>query len=209
MKYIIMCGGNYHTETPKQLRLIKGEPIAYRTVRLLQKAGVEDIAISTNSDAFDWIGIPILKHKNNFGNGGHWLEGFYFVDEPVCYLFGDVVFSENAIRTIVNVQADTIQFFASAPPFHEKYIKKWAEPFGFKVITTDYFRDCVQRAIDLANLGKFRRDPIAWELWQIIQRTQLNRVRHDNYCVINDWTCDIDNEEDYRKFIIATWDEQI
>ena len=125
MIYIVMCGGTYG-EKPKQLLHVKGECIVERTIRLLRKCGVEDIAISTNDDRFEWLGVPILKHENDFlcGKNEHkWLKAFYPSTTPVCYIFGDVYFSEEAIRKIVETETDSIMFFASAPPFAKEYMK--------------------------------------------------------------------------------------
>ena len=46
----------------------------------------------------------------------------------------------------------------------------------------------------------FKRNPIAWELWQVIKNTPLNQIDYTNYVAINDYTCDIDSEEDIEKF---------
>jgi hypothetical protein len=40
----------------------------------------------------------------------------------------------------------------------------------------------------------WRREPISWELWQIIKDTRPNNIVYDNYTVINDYTCDVDSE---------------
>lgn len=200
MKYIIMCGGDYHVKTPRQLLKIKGEPIVARTIRLLQESGVEDIAISSNDERFENFGVPCLRNGlNTFGNGGHWVDGFYPSKEPVCYIFGDVVFSPEAIKTIIGVKTKNIEFFASSPPFSANYVKGWAEPFAFKVVATDFFRMCVDTTRKLAEEKRFNREPISWELWQVIKCTQLNRIDYSNYFVINDWTCDVDRPEDLKK----------
>ena len=196
-----MCGGDYHTDIPKQLRDIKGEPIVARTIRLLRENGVEDIAISSNDERFEGFGVPVFHHKNEFGNGGHWLEAFYPTNDPVCYIFGDVVFSENAIKEIVETDTDSIEFFASSLPFDERYFKRWAEPFAFKVRDTNLFQISISIAIFAAESGKFKREPIAWELWQVIKNTPYNDIDYTNYHTINDWTCDCDCEEDYQKII--------
>jgi hypothetical protein len=194
MKYIIMCGGNYHAE-PKALRIVKGESLVSRTIRLLRKNGVTDIAISSNDGRFESFGVPVLRHKNTFGDGGHWLEGFYPTMEPACYIFGDVFFSPKAIQTIVKTQTDDIQFFANSRPcFH----KQWAEPYAFKVADQEYFQESIRKAVRLADQGKFYREPIAWELWQVIKGTRLNRIVYTNYKAINDYSCDIDNEAEYN-----------
>lgn len=204
MKYIIMCGGQYEKwKTPRQLLEINGEKIIERTIRLLKENGIDDIAISTNNKAFEGI-ASILAHTNKYvANGydnceGHWNEAFYPTEEPACYIFGDVVFSETAIQIIVNTSTKDIEFFASAPPFSKEYTKPWAEPFALKVQNQRHLR----QAISLCNLyeqqGLFNRKPIMWELWQVIKHTPLNLIDYNNYTIINDATCDIDNPEDIK-----------
>lgn len=205
MQYIIMCGGKYDAwETPRQLIEINGEPIVMRTIRLLRNAGAEDIAISSNDDRFEACGVPLLRHDNGFvvhqdDVEGTWADAFYPSDDPVCYIFGDVVFSPEAIRTIVSTQTDTIQFFASAPPFDPRYFKPWAEPFAFKVVDLKAFRDAVEFVRQFSRASFFDRLPISWELWQVIRHKPFNEIDHTSYIAINDYTCDIDSPEDIRR----------
>ena len=208
MKYIIMAGGTYNKwEKPRHLIEVNGEPLIVRTIRLLREYGVTDIAISTNSDYFDNLGVPILNHENTYiipveGDlKGAWLNAFYPVDEPVCYVFGDVFFSPEAIKTIVETETDSIQFFASAPPFTEEYIKPWAEPFAYKVVDTKRFFECIEKTKEYKEQGKFYRDPLAWELWQVIKNTELAVIDYTNYVVINDYTCDIDYPTDVANIL--------
>lgn len=202
MRYIIMCGGSYTGwEDTKHTQLVKGEPIVARTIRLLRENGVDDIAISTNKSGFDIFGVPVLVHDNPYGQGGYWIEGFYPTDEPTCYIFGDVVFSENAIKTIVETPAEIIEYFASAPPFAREYFKPWAEPFALKVNDQEFFRKAIDECRAIADRGEFRRRPIMWELWQVIKGTPINDINYQNYVVINDWTCDCDSEDDYKRIL--------
>lgn len=203
MKYIIMCGGTYKKwETPRQLLPINGEPIVARTIRLLRENGIEDIAISSNDPIFEQLGVPVLKHNNSMivsktlNVSGYWVDAFYPTDEPVCYLFGDVVYSPEAIKTIVETDTDDIEFFASSPPFSPEYIKPWAEPFALKVVNTDHLKHAVCITKQYADMGFFKRHPIMWELWQVIQATPLNHIDYGNYTAINDYTCDVDYAED-------------
>lgn len=211
MKYIIMCGGKYSAwDIPRQKTKIHGEAIVARTIRLLREAGVEDIVISTNLSGFEGYGVPIYKHDNNFNvtqqiTKGYWVDAFYPIYEPVCYLMGDVVFSERAIEIIVNTEVDGIQFFASSPPFSNQYIKRWAEPFCFKVTDTERFQNAIARTKYLCDTGKFNRHPIAWELWQVICNTQINQIVYNNYISINDFTCDIDEPGDVAKIEEMIW----
>ena len=185
-----MCGGPL---SHKPLRKIYGESIVRRTIRLLRKNGIKDIAISTNNQKYNRFKVPILHHDNpETYQGFHWLTAFYPEDKPVCYVCGDVFFSPEAIKTIVQTETDDIEFFASAPPFSEQYCKPWAEPFAFKVQDVKRFRECVRHTIEIEH--EFRRPPISWELWQVIKGTPLNQIDYTNYTVINDYTVDIDND---------------
>ena len=213
MKYIIMCGGEYEAwQTPRQLIKISGEPIIARTIRLLREQGVTDIAISSNNDVFEQFGVPVLKHENKYEmktrNGrtvieGSWLNAFYPTDEPVTYLFGDVVYSPEAIRIIRETETDSVELFASAPPYDPRYFKPYQEPFAFKVYDAERFRQGIRDCRTNAENGMFWRDPIAWELWTSINHGVLRKrldVYNDRYTAIRDYTCDIDFEEDVRHF---------
>lgn len=203
MKYIIMCGGQYQRwSTPRHLVKVNGEVILERTIRLLRENGVEDIAISSNNPIFGVWGLPLLMHENSYyANGydnftGYWCDAFYPTDEEVCYIFGDVYFSPEAIKTIVETDTDDIEFFASAPPFPPEYRKPWAEPFALKVKNTEHLKNAISLTKQYQDQGLFRRKPIMWELWQVIQATPLNQINYHNYTVINDYTCDIDYPEE-------------
>lgn len=202
MIYIIMCGGVYRDwETPRQLSEIRGEPIVGRTIRLLREAGVEDIAVSASDPRFGAFGVPVLRHDNPMTvSGGRvsgcWVSAFWPTEEPACYLMGDVVFSPEAVRTIVETGTEGVRFFASVPPFSKDYIKSWAEPFAFKVTDQARFRRAIRYVEANASSGIFRRDPIAWELWQVIIGGYVNSIDYGSITPINDYTCDIDQPED-------------
>lgn len=202
MKYIIMCGGQYHIwNTPRQLMEVNGEKIVERTIRILKENGVEDIAISSNDERFEGYGVPVLKHDNRYegyggDNNGRWTDAFYPTEDPVCYIFGDVFFSPEAIRAIVDTETDDIQFFASAPPFTQGYHKPWAEPFALKVMDQNHLRKAIRITEALQNLGAWRRKPIMWELWKVIR---LNQIDYGSYVRINDYTCDVDSPDDLVK----------
>lgn len=204
MKYIIMCGGKYEAwETPKQLTEIRGEKIVERTIRLLRDAGVENIAISATDERFKWFGVPVLTHDNSMavsraGVTGSWVDAFYPMSEPACYLMGDVVFSPRAIQTIVQTDTDSIEYFASCPPFSWQYFKPYAEPFAFKVRDQKRFRAAIDFVRANVNTGIFCRHPIAWELWQVINGWDTREINFGTYTAVNDYTCDVDSAGDVR-----------
>lgn len=137
MKYIIMCGGGLgHWERPRHLTFVNNERIVARTIRLLKKNGVTDIAISSNNPEFVMFSVPVITNMNK----DCWVDAFVPEDGPVCYMMGDVVYSEKAIKKIVETETEDIEFFASSPPFSRYYIKPWAEPFAFKVVNQKHLK---------------------------------------------------------------------
>lgn len=216
MKYIIMCGGKYDFwHTPKQLVRINGEPLVARTIRLLRENGVADIAISATSDMFEGFGVPVLHHSNEYmvhawnDYDGCWCDGFYPMDEPVCYIFGDVFFSPDAIRRIVRYETDDIMFFGSKRPFPKDYPKDHVEPFAFKVKDTKHLREACEKVKELDAQGKFCRKPIAWETWYVICGADVTleddaeHIKNENaraYVAINDYTCDIDTPREAKEY---------
>lgn len=218
MKYYIMCGGVYHYwKYPKQLSMINDETLIERTVRLLTENGIPkyNIMISANKQLkeildtdprFKDLGVFVFTKANTYDVTepnvftGLWTDCFSKRLEPITYLFGDVVYSPEAIKTIVETKTDDIEFFASAPPFASNYCKEWAEPFAFKVVDFWHLRDARIQTELLHYHGAFNRQPIAWEFWQVVKKTEINRIDYTNYTVINDYTCDIDTPEDIYKF---------
>ena len=202
MLYIIMCGGYYPDfETPRQLLEINKETILGRTVRLLKEAGIDKdhIAISYHDPVFEnyaleYGNLMLLKQSEDAVTWEKYDKIFPEVKEECCYIFGDVVFSPAAIKTIVETETDGIEFFASAWPFHEDYIKNWAEPFAFKVKDWERFHKSCRDARALYDNGYLKRGS-AWELWQVIQGTKLNTIIED-YKIISDYSCDIDKKSD-------------
>lgn len=205
-KYIIMCGGKYESwETPRQLSVVCGEEIVARTIRLLRENGVEDINISSNNSAFEKFGVPVLKHNNTYDINtrvGDWYDAFYPTDEPTCYIFGDVVFSPEAIKKIINTETNDMEFFGSAKPYAKNYIKTHEEPFALKVMNTNHLKEAVKKTRELDRQGKFWRKPIMWELWTVIKNAPLQTKRDQyttDYIAINDYTCDVDRKDDIIK----------
>ena len=207
MKYIIMCGGKYSwLETPKQLTKINGEPLVARTIRLLKENGIEDIAISSKDARFDNFGVPRLEHENNFevikDNGkeyvkGYWVDAFYPSEEPVCYLYGDVYYSENCIKTIINTDTEDVLFFASTIPCRPNYFKMWEEPFAFKVVNQEHFRRAINICKQKRDAGQTNREPISWEVYRTLNKIDINLHKiADNFIAINDESTDIDNMDD-------------
>lgn len=206
MIYILMCGGTYKTfEEPRWLVKIDGEPIVERTIRLLRELGVEDIYISSNLDCFDYLGVPILKHTNNYvvkgtsikdinkNKTGYWVDAFVPLDIPATYLCGDVWYSKEALEKVVNAETDDIMFFGTQPPFAKGYAKPYQEPIGFKVVNQQRFRECINKCKYLQDHNLTKRKPISWELYRVIDGIDPNKnLFGKRFYAIHDFIQDID-----------------
>lgn len=208
MKYIIMCGGTYiKFQQPRQLLVVAGERIVDRTIRLLKQEGITDMAISTNNDAFKDCGAPLIQDKYNSNyvtdgvqsRQGFWLDAFYFTEEPVTYLFGDVFYSDELIHLIVTSQTDDILFFGTdVDKPHPYFKKKYDEPFAFKVVNQKHFREGIG-AVKWICTHDNGRHPIAWELYRYLFGYPVRQhIKKKNYIYCNDYSSDIDNVEDVK-----------
>lgn len=201
MQVIIMAGGKYHKfKKHKALSVIHGEVLIERTIRLLKENGVKDINISSNLDEFDYLGIPILKHNNSYEaleDGtikGYWLDAYYLIDEPCIYLHGDVYYTEEAIKKILNYEAKENTFIGNEIARNPEHLN-WGEPFGWVIVNPVKFRKDIEDTKKLQDEGKLERGyAISWELYRVMNGYDPNYmlINDNNYLSINDLTIDID-----------------
>lgn len=201
MKYIIMCGGVYDNfREHKALSVINGERLVERTIRLLRENGISDIYISTNNPAFDYLlDIPKLNHSNSFKfeNGvvkGYWVDAYYPTSEPVTYLHGDVYYSEDAMKKILNLKPSVNTFIGNEIARNKEH-HNWGEPFGWIVVNQEEFRKGIEETKKLQDEGKLERGyAISWELYRVLNGLDPNKqyIIDDTYLSIDDITIDID-----------------
>lgn len=205
MKYIIMCGGSYPDfKVPKQLSVINGERLVERTIRLLRENGITDIAVSATDPIFDCLDVPRLVHDNtslvwdstNNIVTGYWVDAYYPTDEPCVYLHGDVYYSEDAIKRIINLNPTVNTFIGNEIARNPEH-KNWGEPFGWIIVDQKSFRKAIDDTKKLQDEGKLERGyAISWELYRVLNGTDPNYMLIDdnNYLSIDDETIDIDAE---------------
>lgn len=206
-KYIILANSNDNKcDIPRQLIEINGEKIIERTIRLLKENGINDIIVMAKDSRFDNLGVTKYEPINNTYDynteEGYFLDMFptELMTEPVCFIWGDVYFSEEAIKTIVETETDSTMFFCSFENHSENYIKEWDEPFAYKVVDTELFKKHIEIVKKLYDEKATWRNPIVWELYRSINGLNVN-AHHmtENYVAINDITCDIDDMGDVEK----------
>jgi len=204
MKYIILANSNDKTfNIPRQLVEINGEKLIERTIRLLKENGINDILVIASDERFNYLDVKIYKPKNSdydYSTGkGYWLNAFPFelMNDPICFIWGDVYFSENAIKTIVENKTNSTLFFCTYNNKDSKYIKHHDEPLAYKIIDTELFKKHIEIVKKLYDEGKTVRHPIIWEVYRSINGINVNNhIMTKNYIAINDESCDIDSKND-------------
>jgi len=197
-----MAGGEYKDfKTPKQLTIINGERLVDRTIRLLKKNGINEIYITSTDPRFDNCVAPRLEHKNTYKvregiQEGYWLDAFYPFFKPsdtVCYMFGDVYYTEEAIRTIVGLKCVKNTLFGTSDAKNEEH-ENWGEPFAYKVVDYAEFMRGVEAVKEMQDAGLTKRMPIVWELYRFLNGLDINvqRVLDETYVCIDDGTMDVD-----------------
>lgn len=205
MIYVIMCGGYYeHFGHPKALSVVGGETIVARTLRLLRDIGVpvDKIYISATDPRFTKYGVGVLQHNNTYRYEGrqlkgYWLDAFFPYFDPdtkVTYLYGDVVFTREALETIVRCDRPGNILFGTREAKNRKHENK-GEPFAYKVEDYPAFMSGIEAVKQMWDNGKLLRHPITWELYRYLNGLDVNvqAVLDDTYICIDDDTIDIDD----------------
>ena len=205
MKYVILADSKNTQpfKIPRQLLEFNGEKLVQRTTRLLKQNGVKDILITSHDKRFDNLGATRYEPLNNdydpLTSQGYWLNAFpiELINEPICFLFGDVYYSENAIKTIVESKTNSVLFLCSYENKSKLYIKEHDEPLAFKVVDYELFKKHIKIVKEMKDKGLCCREPITWELYRSINGQDINvHEMTGNYIAINDESCDIDTIND-------------
>ena len=192
-----MCGGVYDNfEKHKALSVINGETLVERTIRLLKENGINNYYIS-GDDNFKKYGT-VLKHENSYKseNGvmkGYWVDAYYPTDKPTIYLHGDVYYTEEAIKKILNLNPKVNTMIGNKVALNKER-KKMGEPFGWIIKDQEKFREAINKCKKLQDEGKADRTPISWEVYQVLNGHDINGfdISEETYLAIDDDTQDID-----------------
>lgn len=191
MRYIIMAAGagtrwNNYLGVPKHLIEINGETLLGRTTRLLKENGITDYIITSSDARYAQYG-PTIPQTNLDCEIERFEESI--VNGPVCYLYGDVYYTEDAIKTIISTETNNIQFFGS----------EW-EIYAVKVVNLDLFFEHKHKVKQLYMQGKINRC-IGWEIYRSLHNISFEEHKITNdYILIKDETDDIDYPSDYENF---------
>lgn len=193
MLYVIMCAGNgtrwnNYLGIPKHLIEINGETLLGRTTRLLKENGITDYIITGNDERYKQYGTLIAQTCNDCE-----IDRFEesVVKNEVCYLYGDVYYTEEAIKTIIYTDTDDILFFGNNDEIFAIKIKNTQKFFKHKnIVKEKYLKEDIWRCI-------------GWEVYRSLNNISFDKHEIKNMFVkILDETNDIDYPEDYENFVL-------
>ena len=139
-----------------------------------------------------------------------WLNAYYPTEEEACYLAGDIYWSEEGIKKVIETETNDVVFFAAPGEQDGRKginIKKHREPLGFKVVNQEHFRTSINALKDMIDKKIFSVDPVSWTLYKYLNNLQINYDNWNNDIFdkpgnlvrIDDITTDIDSEGDIPK----------
>lgn len=215
MRAIIIAAGDAtrwgnHLNTPKHLVEVDGEPILNRTVRLLNNNGVTDIHIvGPNDDRYKITGTSLfIPVKNpNYHGVDKFLnsEGLWSKCSRTLVMYGDVFYTDEAIKTIVEFQGtDWTLFcrFSGSKISGGKYGECFVQSFYPKDI--NLHKEKLLLVVESVNNRNLKKSG-GWEHYRAMNEVTGRELRkHNQYnkCfIIDDFTDDFDYPEDYDEFI--------
>ncbi len=201
-KYVIMADGNgtrwnNYQNVPKHLIKIDGETILARTVRLLNENGITDIIITSHDPRYDVEGAIRYEPLNNI------YEIDRFTDELIegqtCFLYGDVYYTEKAIKKILKTKSKDVAFIGKKAKIH----KDWPEIIAVKVKNCEMFKNHI-RIVREAYLSRKINRCIGWEVYKSINHIPLEKfdVKGGVVWIGKDETTDFDFPEELDDWLI-------
>lgn len=196
---------------PKHLAPVDGEPILYRTVRLLKQFNTisEIYIIGPNDSRYKLEGTKLYTPNINSLNydADKFLssEELWSNTDRTVILFGDVFFTEQALDTIINCNLKSWLAFGR---FNGSAItgSKYGEIFGHSFYPDDIkqHKESLLHAIELVKQRKAKKGN-GWEHYRIMQGATDSEVRlhkrYSQFIEIDDWTEDFDFPKDYDMWI--------
>jgi len=188
----------------KQLVEVDGEPILHRTVRLLHENSIEDIWITSHRKEHEVEGAKRFEPEINFDKF-YAAKPIWNTDETL-FVYGDVFYTKEAMKTIVNTPVDEFCFFGqfSVSPLTghggEIYGVRICGESGFWKFGEAILNVWVRKELGKGNAG-------AWEIYRYMsgaREVAINRHElygNSHYVEIADLTDDFDTPEHYNHWL--------
>ena len=153
------------------------------------------MTVNKDNMEFEFLDAEILHRDNSYviKDGrvqGWWLDAFHNFNEPTCYLFGDVYYTEDGIRQIIETDKDGNILFGTI----NRKLKNWEEPLAYKVKDIPSFFAGIIETKRLHELGQTNRHPIVWELYRVLNGLVVNMhvLKPETYVNVDNGGMDID-----------------
>lgn len=192
MRYVIMADGagsrwdNYN-EIPKHFVKINEETLLERTVRLVKKQSPNSEVIITSRDSrYEVLGARRHEPKNNVLEIDRFT--YELIEDDVCFLYGDTVYTDEIMEVIVNTTVSDIMFYGN-----QKSI------IAVKVKNSKLFKkhvDIVKKQFLNGEIDKC----IGWQVYQSYtgQTFDNREILNNKYCFI-DKVYNINTPDDFNK----------
>jgi hypothetical protein len=209
-RYLIMASGSStrwenHMGIPKHLATIHGEPMIYRTQRQLCDSVKPpyDLVLSATDLRYPTrlcvVGVPDDTASTRLPNTAiGQSEKFWSNTGDTVIIFGDVVFTDSAVKTIVEYQSRNITFFGRSKGFPGR--KPYQELFAIHLPLARQTR--MKKAMSYVCLNREGGKAGVcggWPLYRHLNGIPITEHRiTKNFVEIADGTDDIDYPVDYE-----------
>lgn len=193
MRIVIMADGrgtrwNNYMGVPKHLIEVDGEPIIARTVRLLnQLTEGADIVVTSHDARYEFDGARRYEPLNNHYEIDRFTEEL--IQDDMCFLYGDTIYSEDALKQIIETPVDDVLFYGN-----NKSV------VAVRIADADVFRTHFMKVRQLYIDGKIEKCK-GWQVYQSVVGQPLDKkpVPGDKFITVSENTTDINTPEEYRE----------
>jgi hypothetical protein len=207
--------GNY-LGAPKQFIKIDDEPIIYRLIRLLEENGVKDLVVVVPVDGrFPEVPCDREVTLHNECEIDRIYGSRHVMVSGGCntFFFGDVYYTEEAVRTILQDKSD-LKFFGRLEK-NPRTGKDMPECFGVRTYGRSIIRYVEEIRRMYLSSPKLIRRCVVLDLYKLMLHMMDGKKpeefdglpfffytpRSEYFVEINDWTDDFDIPEQYDMFI--------
>lgn len=193
MKYVIMADGrgsrwNNYKGVPKHLALVCGEPIIGRTVRMLYELTEDDKIIITSHDTrYDFPPATRYEPMDNKLEIDRFT--YELIENETCFLYGDTIYKEEALRKIVNSKPRDLLFFGNRKSI-----------VAISIADAEMFRFYFEKVKSLFLDGKISECK-GWQIYKLATGQEIDSQAEliEKFVLLDDGTRDFNTPEEYDK----------
>ncbi|HIY83421.1 MAG TPA: NTP transferase domain-containing protein [Candidatus Rubneribacter avistercoris] len=194
MQYVIMANGKGrrwggHDGVPKHLIEIDGESLLDRTIRLIAEIDpLGRIVISSSQVEYDKFGVDRYAPPSNAFE----IERFPIALSrvPTCFLYGDVFYTHDALRCVVQASGSDFLFFGNEHSI-----------IAVKAFNAFLFSEKLEKLTEKIRQGE-ESDGKGWQLYHwLLGMPMPGHAIADHFVRIEDETRDFNTPDELRSFL--------